>query len=233
MMRQIGESDEDVIRRTYEMVQKPEKRYELMQYWCGYQEDYLLKYKSMVQIAEIIAKLEKSVSVSKYEKLESGLLKSKKFLADEECQDATLHFILRRKIGEVSDYIYSAFAEYEEDRAIFFDPYEREILEKTSLDCCTSDEDLFIYLENGYEIMLITAEGHMGIWYELGNEGINKVCHKEGLDLYLDYCRQNHISADILATIMNYTIPDLFILAGQKKEGTGNGFTQEKQLKNR
>lgn len=230
-MRQIGESDADVIRKTCNLVQEPDNRYELLEYFSEYQGNQPMRYKDLLKIGAIIVSLNDTLPFSEKQDtaMERALLESNNFLEIEAYDDATIHFILRQKWSEDDSYI--VFAEYEEERALCFNPYTQQIHEEESLDDCTSDEKLFALLENGYEIMLMTAEGHMGVWYEVGKEGIDAVRYKEGLDKYLEYCSENHISADILAATMHYATPDLFALTEQRTGGADKAVRQEKQPK--
>lgn len=68
-----------------------------------------------------------------------------------------------------------------------------------------SIDDIFNDLENGYKIIYIPLETHYGIWHLL-NELQDEIDHTEGMQIYLQHCFKNGITADILSTLGNETI---------------------------
>lgn len=58
-MRLPGESESDVVRRTYQEIKNPEKRREFMQFWIDYLERMRPKYELEIQAAEVLTRLNK------------------------------------------------------------------------------------------------------------------------------------------------------------------------------
>ena len=59
------------------------------------------------------------------------------------------------------------------------------------------DTHLFEDLENGYQIYEMTSDTHYGIWSQI-NESKDDIEYREGLQLYLSYCKQNKIDKNFM-----------------------------------
>mgnify|MGYP001623880894 FL=1 len=53
-------------------------------------------------------------------------------------------------------------------------------------------------LENGFEIEYMTLDEHYGIWRNI-DSCRNKICHDEGLQKYLSYCKKNEITSHVIS----------------------------------
>ena len=64
--------------------------------------------------------------------------------------------------------------------------------------------DLFRYLEDGYKIAYMTAGSHADAWYEISESGEDGTRFLQGRQLYLAYCKQNNVTAEILKKEFSY-----------------------------
>lgn len=64
-MRLPGESEADVVRRTYQEIKNPEKRREFMQFWIDYLERMRPKYELEIQAAEVLTRLKEVLRIWK------------------------------------------------------------------------------------------------------------------------------------------------------------------------
>ena len=53
-------------------------------------------------------------------------------------------------------------------------------------------------LENGFEIEYMTLDEHYGIWRNI-DSCRNEICHDEGLQKYLSYCKKNEITSHVIS----------------------------------
>lgn len=82
------------------------------------------------------------------------------------------------------------------------------------------DSYLFDDLENGYEIIYMPLDYHYGVWCCI-NEQQNEIDHIEGMQKYLQYCKDHHITHDVLLNLGNYAkdVPDVMELYHEKNVG--------------
>lgn len=216
-MRKIGESEVDVARGIYQQIKEPEKRLELIQYWKHYQELMKLPYKEWVIIADFVAFLEKATK----EWLPAGMSKESLlvFCADTlkefKYDEITIHYILR-KMEEDGETKYQVCAEYEGDRIVCFELF-RYNFEEYAMDSFDVGEDLFYYLDKGYEIAVITMNAHACIWTAMSDIGISDLTYKNGLKSYVDYCADNRITDYAIMNSMHVQVPDLLKGVYQEK----------------
>ncbi len=216
-MRLPGESESDVVRRTYQEIKDPVKRYEIMERWYNYLEHMKPKYELQEKIAEVLVKLSKASPDFEAPEKEGikELVENKHFLDSEKYQDAIIYYILKKEQdGKTS---YKGFAEYEQELALYFSFSEEEVSEIYMGDTCT-DDDLFEPLEDGYKIAAMTMDGHLGVWYELQKDGIGSVAHKKGLEDYLIFCREKNITAAAITAATGWRVQDLFQMMEQQKK---------------
>ena len=210
-MRLPGESETDVVRRTYQDIRDPEKRLDRAQHWRDYLDKMHVKYETEVQIAKVVADLEAIQKPAEMTK-EKLLVKCKEFLDRELYSGAIIHYILSKE--SKGKRTFHGFAEYEEELAIYFSISEKSVFCAYMGDTHT-DYDLLALLEAGYKIEAMTREGHLGVWYELGTTDMDDITHIEGLEDYLLFCKEKYISVETIAAMASWPPQDLFEIAEQ------------------
>lgn len=82
------------------------------------------------------------------------------------------------------------------------------------------DSSLFDDLENGYEIIYMPLDYHYGVWCCI-NEQYDEIDHVAGMQNYLQYCKNHHITHDILLNLGNYAkdVPDVMKLYKETNAG--------------
>ena len=60
------------------------------------------------------------------------------------------------------------------------------------------DENIFYFLEEGYDIEYITDDVHKGIWFELDTLCIEDIQYQKGFKRYLDFCKEHNITNETL-----------------------------------
>ena len=81
-----------------------------------------------------------------------------------------------------------------------------------------TDKYLFGLLEEGYKIAAMTMDGHLDAWEELSRWGIGAIPHKMGVADYLEYCKENNISAAAIKAATGWEVLDLFKMAELEKQ---------------
>lgn len=79
------------------------------------------------------------------------------------------------------------------------------------------DENIFSELEDGYIIRYLPLDEHYNIWYML-DEYQEEINHIEGMQIYLQYCFKNGITADVIALLGNKYI-DVMQLHEEMNQG--------------
>lgn len=224
-MRLPGESETDVARRTYQEIKNPVKRYGIMERWYNYMEHMQPKYDLQVKISEVLVKLSKATPDFEAPEMEGikELVENKHFLDSEKYQDAIIYYILKKEQDGKTKY--KGFAEYEQEMAIYFSISEKEVTEIYIGDTSVH-EDLFKPLEEGYEIAMITMDGHFNVWDELDRKDLDAPPHREGFEDYLIYCKERNITAAAITAAIGWRVQDLFQLMEQQKEDNLNKSNQ-------
>ncbi|MCD7886996.1 MAG: hypothetical protein LUG44_05185 [Clostridiales bacterium] len=98
-----------------------------------------------------------------------------------------------------------AYAHYE-DQLISFNPLESGGNSKIVWDWAFSfDGDLFLYLEQGYELVGMTVETHSLVWEEIEeHHSDGGICSPGGMQKYLNYCKRNGVTAELLRKEQDY-----------------------------
>ena len=91
--------------------------------------------------------------------------------------------------------------------------------EKTYIHDYVYDVDSFLFekLEEGLSIGYMTLANHYDVWLHLSNNYEN-IIHKDGLQKYLDYCKENNITNDLINREIGVNIPDIYELCNKKTE---------------
>lgn len=80
--------------------------------------------------------------------------------------------------------------------AIDIQNYECEYSQEWDYDI---DNNIFKKIENGMNIELITTQWHRLIWEKIESfQYVDEIYHKEGLQNYLEYCRDNEVTKEYL-----------------------------------
>lgn len=92
------------------------------------------------------------------------------------------------------------------DEMISFNPFDSEAQSQHVWDWAFGfDSDLFRYLEQGYGLAGMSLEAHCAAWSEIeeyhDKDGIN---HPKGMQQYLDYCKRNRVTAELLRREFQY-----------------------------
>lgn len=98
-----------------------------------------------------------------------------------------------------------AYAHYE-DQLISFNPLENDGDTKIVWDWAFSfDGDLFLYLERGYELAGMTVETHCLVWEEIEeHHSDGSICSQRGMQKYLNYCKRNGVTVELLQKEWQY-----------------------------
>ena len=117
------------------------------------------------------------------------------------------------KSGKSSPDTVIAYAHYE-DIVISFNPLAGGDETKSIFDWAFSfDGDLFSYLEQGYEIVGMSLETHGVVWAEIaeshGDDGISAY---KGMQRYLNYCKRNGVTVELLRKELQYDGMDVMVL---------------------
>ncbi|MEF9919629.1 MAG: hypothetical protein RR945_01540 [Erysipelotrichaceae bacterium] len=106
-----------------------------------------------------------------------------------------------------------------DEEAIWFNPLKvgtSKVLPDWDYDIDTYD---FAFFEEGFEIIDINMDKHYGIWCNI-NHHLEEIEHKEGMQKYLKYCKDNHITySKIMTNVgkpLGMDIMDLY--AGEDKD---------------
>ena len=83
------------------------------------------------------------------------------------------------------------------DRIIGFNPFESEINNLPEWDF-NIDTELFEELEWNREIIYMSMECHYGVWNEVSNCYPEDIEHKEGMQKYLKYCKENGVTKEYI-----------------------------------
>jgi len=106
-----------------------------------------------------------------------------------------------------------AYAHYQ-DEMIMFDPFKDSAGIKYLWDWSFSfDGDLFMYLEQSYELAGMSLSAHYAAWMEItglyDDESINFI---KGMQRHLKYCKQNQVTRELLCKEFQYQGMDVITL---------------------
>lgn len=106
-----------------------------------------------------------------------------------------------------------AYAHYE-DEIISFNPFESGGDTKFILDWAFSfDGDLFMHLEHGYELAGVSLEAHSVIWEVIAEcHADDSISFPKGMQQYLNYCKKNGVTVELLRTERGYGEMDVMKL---------------------
>ena len=123
-----------------------------------------------------------------------------------------LDYVLVKGYGLAPD-IAIAYAHCQ-DEIISFNPLDSNARASNAWEWAFNfDDDLFKYLEHGYRMVGMSLEAHCAAWSEIeeyhDNGGIS---HQKGMQQYLNYCKRNRITAELLRREFQYEGMDVMTL---------------------
>ena len=75
------------------------------------------------------------------------------------------------------------------------------------------DGDLFEYLEQGYDLVRMSLEFHCEAWSDIeAFHDSGEIEHLQGMQQYLNYCKRNKVTAELLRTKVGYNGMDVMAL---------------------
>lgn len=99
------------------------------------------------------------------------------------------------------------------DTGILFFPYKKNNEYRYLHDWAFNfDNDLFAYLEHGYELAGMSLDCHYCVWISIEEWHSCDIEHKDGLQKYLDYCKKEHITKERLNKELSYDGMDVMEL---------------------
>ena len=216
-----GESEAHAVERMCREINNPEKKQEFMQFWLDYLKRKQPEYGLEIQIARVLTELNSvppKIQNPQMDELKV-LCENKEFLDSQKYQGAIIYHILKKEAH--GEDIYQGLAEYGQDRAISFSPSAHKTVE-FNIGYAYTDKYLFGMLEEGYKIAAMTMDGHLDAWEELSRWGIGAIPHKRGGADYLEYCKENNISAAAIKAATGWEVLDLFKMADLEKQDTAH-----------
>ena len=123
-----------------------------------------------------------------------------------------LDYVLARGSKSTPDSVI-AYAHYE-DKVISFDPLAHDSDAKCLWNWEFSiDDDLFRYLEQGYDLIGMLPEAHYAVWMEIREYHSDGTCNfPKGMQQYLNYCKQNRVTAELMHKQFLYVGLDVMTL---------------------
>ncbi|EGT4625314.1 TPA: hypothetical protein KNN56_001727 [Clostridioides difficile] len=216
-----GESEAHAVERMCREINNPEKKQEFMQFWLDYLKRKQPEYGLEIQIARVLTELNSlppKIQNSQMAELKV-LWENKEFLDSQKYQEAIIYHILKKEVHGKDTY--QGLAEYGQDRAVSFSPSAHKTVE-FNIGYAYTDKYLFGMLEDGYEIAAMTMDGHLDAWEELSRWGIGAIPHKKGVSDYLEYCKENNISAAAIKAATGWEVLDLFKMAELEKQDSAH-----------
>lgn len=90
--------------------------------------------------------------------------------------------------------------------------------------------DLFEWLEKGYQLVEMSLELHCYVWQDLESNRDDYET-QDGIQLYLDYCKHNGITQELLARETGYDVMDIMTFYDEQTVKAIKGISQDEQLK--
>ena len=120
------------------------------------------------------------------------------FLLNSEYKEFELAYVLK-----VKDECQNCYAvAMQGDEIIGFNPFEKEIDNLPEWDF-TADGEIFQELEWNREIIYMSIDCHYGIWHEVTRCYPEDIEHKDGMQRYLKYCKNNKININKIKEFRN------------------------------
>lgn len=111
-----------------------------------------------------------------------------------------------------------AYAGVVDETVISFHPFKNEAV--THSWDFNIDDDLFGYLEDGYELVGMTMDSHYNVWCCIEEWHDGDIDHTKGMQKYLGYCKRNGITLEKLKNELDYFGMDVMTLYDPKADRT-------------
>lgn len=143
---------------------------------------------------------------------------------NEEYEDMKVRYILT----DVNDLNYADIVAYNDDEVISIGPisFETNLLPDWAY---SFDEDILGELEDGKKIAYMDIDTHYNIWSEINEYYPEDTEHKEGMQLYINYCKENGIDKDIIDKKTNLEVSDIMQFDIRKDEIFDNHIDMESE----
>ena len=115
------------------------------------------------------------------------------------------------------------------DSLIKIDPSTLEINEIADL-AYAFDTDVFSELQNGKNINYMSMETHYNIWNEIEMYYPSDIENKDGLNIYLKYCKDNNINKSTIDNTVGLDTPTLEFLFKESQDNIINGDSEIKYI---
>lgn len=147
---------------------------------------------------------------AKQTEIERLINDSREYLKRNHYGEYTLLYVLNKGNQKGSPYQYAAVASTDEAR-LFFNVYAKEDQPDIyRIGMCSTDDDLFYDLEfNDCTIAAVTMEGHYETWEELADIALEEITYLEGLENYLEYCKENNITKETIQEAVGLEVTDI------------------------
>lgn len=103
-----------------------------------------------------------------------------------------------------------------EEVVISFSPFKEQNPTISEFWAYNFDDDLFDYLESGYELSHMTLDCHYNVWCTIEEWHKGDIEHVQGMHNYLGYCKRNHITKEKLQLETGYSGMDVMNLYDKK-----------------
>lgn len=105
-----------------------------------------------------------------------------------------------------------AYAHFE-DEIISFNPFQSGDAKSIWDWAFSFDGDLFLHLEQGYELIGMSLETHNLVWGEIAEyHGNGSITSPKGMQQYLNYCKRHKVTAELLRREAQYDGMDVMVL---------------------
>lgn len=96
---------------------------------------------------------------------------------------------------------------------ILFHPLEERASSKAFYDWSFDFEsDLFKYLEQDYQLIGMSPDCHVAVWHFISEYHQDEIEHLLGMQMYLEYCKRNHVTKGLLQQRCEYNGVDVMTL---------------------
>ncbi len=105
-----------------------------------------------------------------------------------------------------------AYAHFEDD-IISFNPFQSSDAKSIWDWAFNFDSDLFMYLEQGYDLAGMSLGTHSAVWEEIAERhGDDSINYPKGMQHYLNYCKRNGVTVELLQKERQYDGMDVMVL---------------------
>ena len=154
-----------------------------------------------------------------WETAEKTLKRTKQYkeYSDDKLDNYKVLYVIAKDKRPTSDEIYVyALASTSNQEVIEFNVFGTG--SAIDFDFMGHDKELLADLQLGYEIVDMTMDCHYSVWASIEEVGKENIRYTNGLQKYLEYCKQNNITKERLHKEVNYKGMDVMTLYEKKRE---------------